>query len=1099
MGLASNSNAGIQIMYEDFVDIHRLNLELTRTWTEWSPFLLQIDRVSDIGRQNFCYQYRFLLGANVTPIDRRGYYVRRSGTETIYHLDDQTYALLTTMDQFNDLRPEQKTKSASWLSFARLKGCAESVGAQLDRYLASNDVVIPSRIALEIYANRDGSISFVPKCKELPGSSFRDAFLRNPDEQGVYSIDLDGQRRIRVVLDDRQQEVLHRMKQVRQFTGESKRNAIEHPEQFFDGVLESVVLPYGRRVEGVGEFQFVSTPHVAKAETIFGDDAGCASKQQPSHVKCVDSVTRDEVRIDFPNLRAAREFREKVGVAIAAGVDGIDYDGEHILIDQELYRAVGEAPTGRTTAQEKRMSEQGKKYLLIYTDDGELKEWDKQDAARARIPVPALQPFERPKSLSDEHALKEHQKFGIQWLQGCHRLIGDGRRGSLLADDMGLGKTLQILAYLAWCIESDHDLNLSAASGPWRPILIVMPLVLLENEVWQKDMKKFFKGQGSVFEPILSFHGNVVKQFMRTEAEGREVTLWKSVLDVTKFQQYRVVITNYETIVNYQYSFAQLIDGESIWSVVITDEAQEYKTPNSKISHAIKALAPSFRLASTGTPVENTLLDLWNLIDAQQPALLGTAKQFSSTYESGHDDTTAARGCALRTELLFGKANAFVLRRDKTEVLRDFPEKKINVVECWMSDSEVAMHADLLKMLPEHRRCGTQFKILDKLIKLYQHPQLLKNDQGYLDPARLTAESSKLRGVIEILHNIKRRREKAIIFSHIVNMQQILAAVLSAEFDFNVEIINGSQNQQRGIKSSETTARTKSARQQKLDKFGSKPGFNVIILSPFVAGIGLTITEANHVIHYGRWWNPAIEAQATDRVYRMGQTKDVCVYLPILKDREARISSSFDERLHALLERKSRLAHDFLTPLGDSDTCGTELCDSLMEEQSNQSISSEPLSMDDIDRLSPIDFEAAVAVMFEKKGYDSILTAKGNDGGADVISFRAGEITLIQVKHSRSAWLIGREAIGDLIGASTVYNVSLRNSLSLRVVTNSKLAIDAENECREQGIGMITRSELARDLREHPITLAQVLSKAEERCSSFSEGVRKLQNMCAER
>jgi SNF2 family DNA or RNA helicase len=614
------------------------------------------------------------------------------------------------------------------------------------------------------------------------------------------------------------------MKQVRHFKGEAKRNAIEHPEQFFDGVLESVVLPYGRRVEGVGEFQFVSTPHVPKTETIFGTDPvrGSAGPGRESHVECVDSVSREHIRIDFPNQQSVGDFRDRVGSALEAGANSMDYDGRHIVIDEELHKALDDGLSrGPTAKKEKTISEQGKKYLLIYTDDGELKEWDKQDAARASIAIQTPVPFERPESLADGYALKEHQVYGIQWLQNCHRLIGaDGRRGSLLADDMGLGKTLQILTYLAWCIESNHDLNLSSSSAPWRPILIVMPLVLLENEVWQKDMRKFFKGGGSVFEPILSFHGDVVKQFVRSDAKvGREVTLWKSVLDVTRFQQYRVVITNYETIVNYQYSFAQHVDGQSIWSVVITDEAQEYKTPNSKISHAIKALDPSFRLASTGTPVENKLLDLWNLIDAQQPALLGTAKQFSSTYESGQDDTPGTLD-ALRTKLLFGKPNAFVLRRDKSE-LPDFPKKVIHLVDCWMSDFEVAMHIDLLKMLPEHRRSGNHFKILNQLVLLYQHPQLLKKDQGYLEPGKLKAESAKLRGVIEILQEVRRRREKAIIFSYTINMQQILKAVLSAEFNLNVQIINGSQSQQQGTKSSETTARTKSARQQKLDDFES--------------------------------------------------------------------------------------------------------------------------------------------------------------------------------------------------------------------------------------------------------------------------------------
>ena len=130
--------------------------------------------------------------------------------------------------------------------------------------------------------------------------------------------------------------------------------------------------------------------------------------------------------------------------------------------------------------------------------------------------------------------------------------------------------------------------------------------------------------------------------------------------------------------------------------------------------------------------------------------------------------------------------------------------------------------------------------------------------------------------------------------------------------------------------------------------------------------------------------------------------------MPILKDRAERITSSFDERLHLLLESKAKLAHDFLRPIGDEGGCGNELCDSLMEDQAGQGASLSPLAMDDVDRLSPLDFEALVARIFEATGYVSILTAKGNDGGADVLAFRDGEITLVQAKHSCSGTHIGR-------------------------------------------------------------------------------------------
>ena len=473
---------------------------------------------------------------------------------------------------------------------------------------------------------------------------------------------------------------------------------------------------------------------------------------------------------------------------------------------------------------------------------------------------------------------------------------------------------------------------------------------------------------------------------------------------------------------------------------MITDEAQEYKTPNTKISHAIKALDPAFRLASTGTPVENRLLDLWNLMDALQPALLGTAKQFNSAYEVGEEDKAEARIEALRTKLLLGKPNAFVVRRSKSE-LPDLPKKEIVPVLCDMSDFEVAMHTDLLKMLPEHRRQGTHFRILHQLVQLYQHPQLLKREQGYLDPARLIAESAKLRRVIEILHNVRQRREKAVIFARFVNMQQILAVVLSAEFDLHVQIINGSPSQQQGIRSSGSTGRARSARKQILDNFKSKPGFNVIVLSPFVAGIGLTITEANHVIHYGRWWNPAVEAQATDRVYRIGQEKDVYVYLPILKDGAGRITSSFDERLHLLLERKAKLAHDFLRPIGNEGGCGNELCDSLMEDQAGQGATLEPLAMDDVDRLSPLDFEAMASTSvtggtLELDGNASFTSPTITVGGNGTIYAPDATATIVTTALNNSG-VLDYESGGD--GVLALGNATYTGVAGSRLVADAHL------------------------------------------------------------
>ena len=256
---------------------------------------------------------------------------------------------------------------------------------------------------------------------------------------------------------------------------------------------------------------------------------------------------------------------------------------------------------------------------------------------------------------------------------------------------MGVGKTLQILSFLAWAIESGRFPDLSRQKPPFRPILIVAPLILLETEVWQKEMQEFFADKGEVFGNVLPLYGPELRGYIRKDAEGREDIVAKPILNLDRIQRNHVVITNYEVVRDYEFSFAYCPDGKSLWSVVVTDEAQEYKTPNSKISHAMKALKPDFRIACTGTPVENRLLDMWNLFDTIQPGLLGSAKEFSRDYESPQNDSLVD----LKARLLYKKPHAFLLRRKKSEVL-ELPKKSERKLDCVMSDAEVSQHQNLI-------------------------------------------------------------------------------------------------------------------------------------------------------------------------------------------------------------------------------------------------------------------------------------------------------------------------------------------------------------------------------------------------------------------
>jgi HJR/Mrr/RecB family endonuclease len=439
------------------------------------------------------------------------------------------------------------------------------------------------------------------------------------------------------------------------------------------------------------------------------------------------------------------------------------------------------------------------------------------------------------------------------------------------------------------------------------------------------------------------------------------------------------------------------------------------------VSHAVRAIGGDVHLASTGTPVENRLLDLWNIMDILQPAVLGTAADFTSRFERalGTDNAPTALQ-SLRESLLYRQPHSYLMRRTKAEVL-DLPTKKEIRLFCEITDKERAAHLDLISVLTAERRKGRHLSVLHRLAQLYQHSSLLGGDWEETSDEELIEGSTKLQVVMNQLRQIALRGEKAIIFARHLEVQRLLARVVGNTFGLRIDIING--NTSRGQDYHRSTAGTNRAvneRKRVLDRFRSEDGFGVVVLSPFVAGIGLTIVEANHVIHYGRWWNPAVENQATDRVYRIGQTRQVCVYLPIIRDGTKVIGDTFDECLDRLLTRKANLATDFLHPATDEGTNASELCD-MLDTRGTANVKSEPLTAEEIDALTASDFEAAVAALYAAQGYKVVLTAAGGDGGADVIAVSKGKKLLIQTKHSARGHPVDERGLSDVIGALDIY------------------------------------------------------------------------------
>ncbi|MFG0313221.1 MAG: DEAD/DEAH box helicase, partial [Phycisphaerales bacterium] len=444
--------------------------------------------------------------------------------------------------------------------------------------------------------------------------------------------------------------------------------------------------------------------------------------------------------------------------------------------------------------------------------------------------------------------LRAHQATGYRWL----RMLHEHALGGLLADDMGLGKTVQVLALLSALDEEDQ----------LAPTLLVLPLTLIGN--WVSEMRRF--------SPTLRH------VYVHSGPERLR--------DPQRIAQAQVVLTTYQTLRR-----DQLVLGQIDWCVVVCDEAQNAKNPTAQQTSAVKALKARVRLAVTGTPVENGLSELWCIVDFAQPGKLGSQKEFRDEFErpirDAEDDISASEELATR---LHTRLTPHYLRRTKDEVLELPPKTEVTTASS-LGDEQKTLYAQAVGDVRAGR--SNALEALNRLIALCSHPDIILKQRP--SPGDLLAQCPKLRDTIDILEAIRESQERAVVFTRLREMQLILQRCIADRFGLHATIING------------TTAGPE--RLQIVDRFNRREGFNLLILSPEAAGVGLNITGANHVIHYTRLWNPAKENQATDRVHRMGQERRVHVHYPIVRGEDFR---TVEERLADVLEEKRALATNVL-------------------------------------------------------------------------------------------------------------------------------------------------------------------------------------------
>ena len=445
--------------------------------------------------------------------------------------------------------------------------------------------------------------------------------------------------------------------------------------------------------------------------------------------------------------------------------------------------------------------------------------------------------------------LYPYQQDGVSWLTYCCL----NRIGGILADDMGLGKTAQVIALIANIIGRSILKN----------ILIVVPGTLLEN--WRREFKFF----APKLTPFIH-HGS-----QRTGSA-----------DVLKKQQ--IVITSYSMIINDLYLFNKIS-----WGLTILDEASLIKNPDAERRTALKALPSGVRIAMTGTPVENSLTDLWSLADYVQPGYLGSKSEFNNRYAGRNQLDLGNSGLArLRDDVSY-----IMLRRKKEDVLDNLPERiDIHQALLMHSGEVTGYESKRNEILSAAAAKGSGAHILQLITELRMfttHPLL--RDRAALAAAgvnELRQASFKFSRLLELLHEIAVKKEKVLIFTEFLDMIDTLKRVLPHLWPIEILTIDGRI---------ETTER-----QANIDRFSAAEGFGVMALNPKTAGMGLNITAANHVIHYTRQWNPALEEQASARSYRNGQKKAVNIYYLYYADT---IEEVIDERLR----NKTALSGEVIT------------------------------------------------------------------------------------------------------------------------------------------------------------------------------------------
>lgn len=1047
------------------------------------PFTFAADATGVIGHNNFRLTYRWLDHGVPIAGRRQGAFLDTSTGR--FRISEPVYSAIDLVDAFDaadlevskhwsalarfrqmldpsfdleeDTEPENRHRieMTKFMQNLRIYNAASfslslkksDEGIDFDPVLFDHEMTDRARQRGVELQESDGLLS--REYLDLFQHSEKTGFRAFDDAKGVYLL----KSGVYVVLDDDLEAVLNVVREKQRSSSGEREEFARNPKGAIRESLLEQEISKDRDDELIAEVEADEKIEVIFQETIeYANRAYEVGVWEKPQFDFLPKNSKDWLPEVFPIQVGDRTYfiqpedvepiRKEIEKAISSGFTEVDYQGDPLPATPETLDQLDEV-RGRIEA-------------VRQTDPSELPEGQIESGPSKPEPIvirvhenfveenwhpcrPDRQADLRykPSDLPDTVRTKPmaHQSEGISALV---KAWGSSLPGFLNADDQGLGKTFQTLAFLAWLRNKQRNDQMVA---PSQPFLIVAPVSLLQ--VWKNEAEEHLvSGELGALIPI---YGSELKH---RRSPGVELSDARPRLDLQDLQaairegsgDRWWVLTTYETLANYQHSFHEVE-----FSVVVFDEIQKLKNPATINAQAAKSVIADFRIGLTGTPIENHVADLWSIIDAIIPGRLGSMKDFANRYGIVNQGTMEELYARLFKSVR-GKNGCLppmAIRRLKEDCLGDLPRKDYRLYPEYMTEGQMQAYDEVRERLGDGAR-GEVFRLLHHIRSVslhYRSARMIDSDtDSYIDG------SARLRKTFDLLDQLYSRRERVLLFVEDHDMQYRIAEFIRARYNLReVKIINGEIQIRRRQERVE-------AFQQHLVEDG---GFDVMILGPRAAGFGLTLTAATHVIHLSRWWNPAVEEQCNDRIYRIGQKNPVTIHLPMAIHRGYR-ENSFDCILNELMKQKRSLARAALWPPIERDSDIQILMAGLR--------GAETIDLTEIDNFDWLRFEHWVLDRCQETGeWECYETRRVGDSGADVVlkhKQRKDTWGLVQVKHrSNLDQKMDQGSVRDVLRAREHWG---KPNPQLAVVTNVReFKQDAMELARAEDVRLVSRSHLS--------------------------------------